>query len=78
VVAARLDGRWLMLDNRRMAMVEDSDVRNYRPTFVIGQHGVMRYADSSLLADASGWKPMASLATNSPVATADQSFESVY
>src|SRR6476661_5863112 len=25
VAAARLDGRWLMLDNRRMAMVEDSD-----------------------------------------------------
>ena len=47
VAAARLDGRWLMLDNRRMAMVEDSDVRNYRPTFVIDQHGVMRYARCS-------------------------------
>ena len=46
VAAARLDGRWLMLDNRRMAMVEDADVRNYRPTFVIDQHGVMRYADA--------------------------------
>ena len=54
VAAARLDGRWLMLDNRRMAMVADSDVRNYRPTFVIDQHGVMRYADAPLLADASG------------------------
>ena len=54
VAAARLDGRWLMLDNRRMAMVEDSDVRNYQPTFVIDQHGVMRYADAPLLADASG------------------------
>ena len=28
VAAARLDGRWLTLDNRRMAMVEDSDIRN--------------------------------------------------
>jgi predicted transglutaminase-like cysteine proteinase len=54
VAAARLDGRWLMLDNRRMAMVADSDVRNYRPTFAIDQHGVMRYADAPLLADASG------------------------
>ena len=54
VAAARLDGHWLTLDNRRMAMVEDSDVRNYRPTFVIDQHGVMRYADAPLLADASG------------------------
>ena len=41
VAAARLDGHWLTLDNRRMAMVEDADVRNYRPTFVIDQHGVM-------------------------------------
>ncbi len=43
VAAARLDGRWLMLDNRRMAMVEDSSVRNYQPTFVIDGEGVRRY-----------------------------------
>jgi predicted transglutaminase-like cysteine proteinase len=54
VAAARLDGRWLTLDNRRMAMVEDSDVRNYRPTFVIDQHGVMKYADAPLFADTLG------------------------
>jgi predicted transglutaminase-like cysteine proteinase len=52
VAAARLDGHWLTLDNRRMAMVEDSDVRNYRPTFVIDQSGAMRYADTPLLAEA--------------------------
>jgi predicted transglutaminase-like cysteine proteinase len=52
VAAARLDGHWLTLDNRRMAMVEDSDVRNYRPTFVIDQSGVMRYADTPLLTEA--------------------------
>ena len=39
VAAVRLDGHWLMLDNRRMAMVEDADVRNYRPLFVIDQSG---------------------------------------
>jgi predicted transglutaminase-like cysteine proteinase len=54
VAAARLDGHWLTLDNRRMAMVEDSDVRNYRPTFVIDQRGVMKYGDAPLLADATG------------------------
>ena len=74
VAAARLDGRWLMLDNRRMAMVADSDVRNYRPTFVIDQHGVMRYADAPLLADASGRLAapvvMSSLATPGPAAFA--------
>ena len=38
----------------RMAMVEDSRVRHYQPTFVIDQHGVMRYTDAPVLADASG------------------------
>jgi len=49
VVAARLDGRWLILDNRRMAMVEDGSVRNYRPLFVIDQNGIMKYSDVPLL-----------------------------
>ena len=73
VAAARLDGRWLTLDNRRMAMVEDTDVRNFRPTFVIGQHGVMRYADSPLLADASGNNPVAPLVVSSLAASAARS-----
>jgi len=50
VAAARLDGHWLTLDNRRMAMVEDAYVRNYRPLFVIDRYGVMQYADPPLLA----------------------------
>jgi predicted transglutaminase-like cysteine proteinase len=50
VAAVRLDGHWLMLDNQRMAMVEDGYVRNYRPLFVIGQSGVMKYDDTPLLA----------------------------
>src|SRR5258705_11541460 len=50
VAAARLDGHWLTLDNRRMAMVEDAYVRNYRPLFVIDQHRVMEYVDTPLLA----------------------------
>ena len=50
VVAARLDERWLILDNRRMAMVEDGSTRNYRPLFVIDQNGVMKYPDARLLA----------------------------
>jgi predicted transglutaminase-like cysteine proteinase len=46
VAMARLDGHWLTLDNRRMAMVEDADVRNYRPLFVIDDQSVMRYDDT--------------------------------
>ena len=43
VVLARLEGHWLTLDNRRMAMIEDVDVRNHRPLFVIDDDSVMRY-----------------------------------
>jgi hypothetical protein len=57
VAAARLDGHWLTLDNRHMAMVEDAYVRNYQPLFVIDQSGVMQYFDAQLLAVA----PSASL-----------------
>jgi predicted transglutaminase-like cysteine proteinase len=52
VAAARLDGQWLTLDNRRMTMVADTDVRNYRPTFVVDETGVRRYADMPLVAEA--------------------------
>jgi predicted transglutaminase-like cysteine proteinase len=51
VAAARLDGHWLTLDNNRMAMVEDVNVRNYRPLFVLDERGAMRYIDAPLLAE---------------------------
>jgi hypothetical protein len=75
VAAARLDGRWLILDNRRMAMVADADVRNFRPTFVIGQHGVMQYADPPLLADALGNNSVASFVVSSLATSAAAPFE---
>ncbi|HUN97922.1 MAG TPA: transglutaminase-like cysteine peptidase [Bradyrhizobium sp.] len=50
VTAARLDGHWLMLDNRRMAMIEDDYMRNVRPLFVIDQHGVSQYIETPLIA----------------------------
>jgi predicted transglutaminase-like cysteine proteinase len=48
VATARLDGRWLTLDNRRMAMVEDAEVRNYQPIFVIDRVGVKRYEEAPM------------------------------
>jgi predicted transglutaminase-like cysteine proteinase len=50
VASVRLDGHWLMLDNRRMAMIEDTYIRNYRPLFVIDDTAVMKYSDAPLLA----------------------------
>lgn len=46
MAAARLDGRWLTLDNRHMTMVEDVQLPNYRPIFLIEAAGVKRYRDS--------------------------------
>jgi hypothetical protein len=62
LAAARLDGRWLTLDNRRMAKVEDAQIRNYQPTFVIDRDGVKRYeeapmpvlADRNVISEAAG------------------------
>jgi predicted transglutaminase-like cysteine proteinase len=44
VVAARLDGRWVMLDNRHLMMVADTEMRSVIPLFVLDHDGVKRYA----------------------------------
>jgi predicted transglutaminase-like cysteine proteinase len=44
IASAKLDGHWLMLDNRRMAMVEDDDARTYQPLYVLYQSAVLKYA----------------------------------
>ena len=64
VAMARLDGHWLTLDNRRMAMVEDADVRNHRPLFVIGDRGVMRYEDAPRPASAAGKESAPAMTAN--------------
>ena len=52
VASVRLDGNWLILDNQRMAMVEDVNARAYRPRFVIDESGVMEYSDAPMLISA--------------------------
>ena len=42
VVAVHLDGHWLILDNRWLALVEDSKVREMAPLFVLDQSGVRK------------------------------------
>jgi hypothetical protein len=41
-----------MLDNQRMAMVEDADARSLHPLFVIDDSGIARYGDRPQLANA--------------------------
>jgi predicted transglutaminase-like cysteine proteinase len=52
VASVRLDGKWLILDNQRMAMVEDVNARDYRPRFVIDESGVMEYSRAPVLVSA--------------------------
>src|SRR5258708_718488 len=50
---ARLDGHWLTLDNRHMVLVEDHDVRRYRPIFLVDRDGVKAYSDAPSTFEAS-------------------------
>ena len=52
VASVRWDRHWLILDNQRMAMIEDIKARTYRPRFVINESGVAEYSDAPLLMSA--------------------------
>lgn len=71
VAAARLDGHWLVLDNERMAMIEDADTRNVRPLFVIDDTGIAKYADGPIYADGAAWVPASLTAKAGIVAIAE-------
>jgi predicted transglutaminase-like cysteine proteinase len=42
-VATRVDGQWLILDNRTLTLVRDTDVRRAIPEFVLDHEGVRRF-----------------------------------
>jgi predicted transglutaminase-like cysteine proteinase len=44
VLAARLDGRWMILDNRRNSLIEDGEATSFTPLFAINQDGVHLFA----------------------------------
>jgi predicted transglutaminase-like cysteine proteinase len=44
VLAARLDGRWLILDNRRSELMNDSDAVSFTPLYAIDARGVQLFA----------------------------------
>jgi predicted transglutaminase-like cysteine proteinase len=47
VVATRLNGDWIILDNRWLTLVEDSEMRQTIPLFVLDQTGVKQFALTS-------------------------------
>ena len=44
VLAARLDGRWLLLDNRFSTLTEDADASRFTPLFAMDHQGVHLFA----------------------------------
>ncbi|MEH2568958.1 transglutaminase-like cysteine peptidase [Bradyrhizobium sp. AZCC 2289] len=44
VLAARLDGHWLILDSRRAELMDDSDATSFTPLFAIDHRGVQLFA----------------------------------
>jgi len=47
VVATRVDGQWLILDNRTLTLVRDTDVTRAIPEFVLDHEGVKRFNRAS-------------------------------
>jgi hypothetical protein len=42
-VMVRLSGEWLVLDNRRLALVRGADLTGATPRFLLDDHGVSRF-----------------------------------
>ena len=59
VLAVRFEGRWRMLDNRRMIMAEDTQMRHMQPLFTIDRDAVRRFDDpNTMIAVANSDQPL--------------------
>jgi hypothetical protein len=47
----RLDGAWVILDNRWLALVRDHDMRRATPLFELDDNGVRRFNGPASTAD---------------------------
>jgi predicted transglutaminase-like cysteine proteinase len=68
VLAARLEGRWLILDNRRSELIEDAEASSLTPLFAINHTGVYLFAAPYAKA-----APLAGEVEASPAAAAQDS-----
>ena len=50
VATVRIEGRWRVLDNRRLVMRDDRAFSRWRPLFVLSEAGVRRYLEEALIA----------------------------
>jgi predicted transglutaminase-like cysteine proteinase len=47
VLAVRVNGEWLLLDNRTLTLVRDTDVVRAMPEFMLDDHGVRRFVSAN-------------------------------
>jgi predicted transglutaminase-like cysteine proteinase len=66
VVAARADGKWLVLDNRRLLMVEATDMPLTLPRFALSHDGIRKFAPTPSAAVADASRAPLSVATATP------------
>jgi predicted transglutaminase-like cysteine proteinase len=59
VVAVRHDGQWLILDNRRLLMLADTQLANYSPLLQLDAAGARRYLNASPASDRDTSMPVA-------------------
>ena len=64
VLAARHEGRWLLLDNRHLALLEDTESKHFMPMFALDHQGV------KLIAAPYAMRPAHDNAAVAPAATA--------
>jgi predicted transglutaminase-like cysteine proteinase len=48
VVAVHLDEKWIVLDNRRLALLEDAELRRMLPLFVLDHDGVKQFTPTTV------------------------------
>jgi predicted transglutaminase-like cysteine proteinase len=48
VVTTRIDDKWIVLDNRRLTLVEDVEMPRVRPLFVLDHAGVKQFAATEI------------------------------
>jgi predicted transglutaminase-like cysteine proteinase len=64
ILAARLDGHWLILDSRRSDLMDDSEVANFTPLYAINHRGVQLFA-----APYAKWAPLGGDVDAAPAAS---------
>jgi predicted transglutaminase-like cysteine proteinase len=66
VVAARVDGHWLILDNRRLALVHDTEMVGSIPKFLLDEDGTRRFVPPNRAAQRPSASPSSSASPIKP------------